>query len=299
MVKMHPVGLPKRKYLDLPFFAYGIFKPGQSSYHRIEKYVKDEPCAEIIAHEMRYRDGLAIIVGEENETFKTRGYLIEFTNSRQAYKKIGRSQRSELYEWKQVEVNGKKANALVGVDADNGSFENKDYIISTYDYRQDHFFNEALYLIDDTIKEFDGKKINSMKDFFNIQMNYMLLWSIIERFCTITYGHFDIGLTMQNFAEEKSFEKELENVNRNDDIYSSDTLKPKSLDPDNPDDSIYYYYTIRCNVVHKGKFVKSEDFNKLKESFEELFGLFMAVYNEKLMQNNEILEKYPEKNLDS
>ena len=74
-------------------------------------------------------------------------------------------------------------------------------------------------------------------------------------------------------------------------------MEDKNLDPESHRESIKYYYTIRCNVVHKGKAVKSEDMNKLKDSLEELYGLFMAVYNDKLIENDKILEKYPKKRI--
>jgi hypothetical protein len=295
-MEIKPVGLPKTQYLKLPFFAYGIFKPGQLAYPEIEEYVKGEPSAEIINHEMRYRDGLALIFSEENKTYKTSGYLMEFKNPKTAYRLISKSQNENLYEWKQIQVNGKPANALVGVDANNGSFKNHEYNPSVYDYRQDHFFNEALEVIEDIIKEFEGKNIMNMKDFFRFQMNYMLLWSIIERFCALSYGFLNKSAKFK-FAKEKPFENKLENNSQEDSIYSSDTLEEKKLKPEDPEDSIMYYYTIRCNVVHKGKAVKKEDMNKLKSSLEELFELFIAVYNEKLIQNNKIREKYPEKRL--
>ena len=290
------VGRPKRKHLELPFFAYGNLKPGQLSYHRIKKYVKGEPSAEIIEHEMYYRDGFAFIDGEENENFKTSGYLIEFTNPQIAYKRIAKSWPKDLYEWKVIKVNGKDANALVGVDKDCGSFDNREYPISTYDYRQDSFFNEALELIESILNEFEDKEIKDMRDFFKFQMHYMLLWSVIERFCTLSYGYFGIGSNKFNFAKQKPFKYELKtNVNREDVIYSSDKLEDNYLDPCNHRDSIKYYYTVRCNVVHKGKAVKDDDMNKLKYSLEELYKLFIVVYNDKLIENDKTLEKYPEK----
>lgn len=286
------IGIPDND--KLPFFAYGFFKPGQLAYHRIEKYVKNEPSAEIITHEMHYRDGIASIDSEENDTYKTSGYLIEFATPQKAYEEIGNSINKELYKWKQINVNGTDANALVGVKDNPGCFNNRDYITSTYDYRQDPFFNEALELIEDAINEYEN--IFNMKDFFKIQMHYMLLWSIIERFCTLSYGHFNIGKNKDTFAQEKSFLNELENITRKDEIYPSDGLIPKHINP-NHWKSIFYYYTIRCNVVHKGKSVGNEDLNKLKYSLEELYNLFIAVYKNKLIQNDIILKKYPEKRL--
>ena len=282
--------------LTLPFFAYEIFKPGQLSYHRIKKFVKGNPSAEIIEHEMQYRDIFAFIIGEENEKFKTSGYMIEFTNPPIAYKRIGKSKPENLYEWKVIKVNGKEANALVGRDTDCGSFDNQDYDISTYDYRPDYYFNEGLESIEDTIKKLKDKDIKNMGEFFELQNQYMTLWSIIERFCTLSYGYFKIGSNMFNFAQQKPFRKTLKkDIGREDVVYSSDELEDKHLDPEDYKESIKYYYTIRCNVVHKGKAATDKDKNKLKKSLEELYILFMAVYNKKLIENNRILEKYPEK----
>ena len=130
-------------------------------------------------------------------------------------------------------------------------------------------------------------------------MHYMLLWSIIERFCILSYGHFPIGLNMFNFAKEESFNVKLRTITRKDIAYSSDTLEDKYLDSFSYGDSIAYYYTIRCNIVHKGKTVGDDEMNKLKYSLEELYSLFMAVYNEKLMLNDELLDKYHKKGFNS
>lgn len=294
-MEINHVGLPRN--WNLPFFAYGIFKPGQLAYPRIMGYVKGEPSAEIVDYEMLYRDGIPLIRSGENEYFKTSGYLIEFTDPKEAYEIIGKSEPEELYMWKRIKVNGEWANALVGLNADCGSSNNQDYSTSYYNYRQDPFFKYALKLIKDTKDEFKGKNIGNMEDFFKLQMHYMLLWSVIERFCTFSYGYFPIGKNMFSFAKEKSFKDELKTITRKDVVYSSDTLEDKYLDSFSYVDSILYYYTMRCNVVHKGKTVKSEDRNKLKFSLEELYKLFIAVYNDKLMQNDRLLDKYSEERL--
>lgn len=36
------VNPPKQKNIKLPFFAYGIFKPGQLAYSRISEFVKKQ-----------------------------------------------------------------------------------------------------------------------------------------------------------------------------------------------------------------------------------------------------------------
>ena len=122
-------------------------------------------------------------------------------------------------------------------------------------------------------------------------MHYMLLWSVIERFCTFKYGYFQIGSNKFNFAKESVFKNMLKRIGRTDVIYSSDKLEDHNLDPEDYGESIAYYYTIRCNVVHKGKTVKKEGTIKIKKSLEELFGLFEAVYKDTLNQNNQELAR--------
>lgn len=283
------VGSPDN--MTLPFFAYGFFKPGQLAYHRIEDHVKGEPSAEKIEHEMRYRDAIVFIVNGENKEYETFGYLIEFINPQEAYEEIGNSIPENLYEWKPIKVKDGYANALVGCKENSGFIDNEGHNPPPYDYRMDPFFNEALLLIKDTIKEFEDKNINNLRDFFKLQMHYMLLWSVIERFCTLSYGYFSIGPNKDKFAKEKSFKNKLKTIERKDKIYSSDKIERKFINP-RKWQSIFYYYTIRCNVVHKGKNVGAEDMNKIKSSLEELYQLFMAVYNDKLIENNKILEKY-------
>ena len=283
------VGSPDN--VTLPFFTYGFFKPGQLAYHRIGGYVKGEPSAEKIRHEMRYRDAIVFIVSEESEEYQTSGYLIEFSNPQEAYEEIGNSIPEDLYKWKEIKVKDGYANALVGCKEKCGFIDNYGHNPSPYDYRRDPFFNDALSLIKDTIKEFEDKDITNLRDFFKLQMHYMLLWSVIERFCTLSYGYFSIGPNKDKFAKEKSFKNQLKTVTRKDEIYSSDKIKKKFINPRNWQ-SIFYYYTIRCNVVHKGKNVGVEDMNKLKDSLEELYQLFMAVYIDKLMENDKTLEKY-------
>ena len=286
------VGSPRNR--NLPFFAYGIFKPGQLAYPQIMNYVDVEPSAEIVDYEMLFRDGIPVMRSGENEYFKTSGYLMKF-NGPEAYDIIGGSQSDKLYMWKRIKVNGIWANALFGVNSDCGSLDNRENPVSYYNYRQDSFFQDALELIKDMKEEFEGEDVVSMKDFFKIQMHYMLLWSVIERFCNLTYGFAAIGKNMFNFAKERSFKDKLSSITRRDVVYSSDTLEDKYLDPNNYGDSIFYYYTIRCNVVHKGKTVKDEERNKLKYSLEELYELFMAVYNDKLEKNDRFLERYRER----
>ena len=277
--------------LTLPFFAYGIFKPGQIAYGQIKRYVEGNPTMEIVDYETQYRDGVPILIGEKSDHLQTRGYLIHFDDPQSAYERIGMSEPEELYEWRVIDVNGKEAYALVGVETHKGCFEDRESFISNYHYRSDPFFNEALELVGECIDNYRYIEKIDMKDFFIIQMHYMLLWSIIERFCTFKYGYRFIGANKFRFAREKIFKRKLkEVVNRYDVAYSSDKLIENELDS-NDYESIKYYYAIRCNVVHKGKMVKKEDTEKIKLALNELYQIFKAVYDNDVKRNSAELKR--------
>ena len=79
----------------------------------------------------------------------------------------------------EIEINHEPVNVLFGIDYDQGSFKDNDYDISRYDFRNDDYFTTAM----DLIKEFIDKDIPIYwpREFFQYQMHYILLWSIIER----------------------------------------------------------------------------------------------------------------------
>ena len=288
-MKINHVGMPDD--INMPFFAYGIFKPGQIAYNQIRKFSNGKPIELDVEYEMLFRDGVPLLNGEKNPHFLTKGFLINFKNPYKAYKRITKAEPEELYQWGIIDVGGIEANALIGKETDCGCFYDREEKLSDYDYRNDSFFIDARELIKGCIDDYKDIKGITMKDFFIIQMHYMLLWSVIERFCSFKYGYFNIGGNKFNFAKESVFINILKQIEREDKVFSSDKLELHELDSDDYEESISYYYTIRCNVVHKGKSVKEEDKVKLKLSLEELFRLFEGVYKDTLNQNNQELER--------
>ena len=66
---------------ELPFFAYGIFKPGQLAYSIIEKHIDDKKTVKEpskIPYRMYIRDGIPLIVESKKDFDSARGYLIYF-----------------------------------------------------------------------------------------------------------------------------------------------------------------------------------------------------------------------------
>ena len=118
------VGLPDN--LNLPFFAYGIFKPDQIAYPQIKRFRKGEPIEKIVEYEMLFRDGVPLIKGEKNPNFSTKGFIINFDNQYKAYKRIAKAEPEELYEWGIIDVDGIEANALIGKKTDNSWYISDD-----------------------------------------------------------------------------------------------------------------------------------------------------------------------------
>ena len=52
--------------ISLPFFAYGVLKPGEIAYSRIKDliYEKNEAC---VNYSMRHRDGVPVLFSKEND----------------------------------------------------------------------------------------------------------------------------------------------------------------------------------------------------------------------------------------
>jgi hypothetical protein len=73
--------------IDFPFFAYGIFKPGQLCFARIKDIVQEFAGATVNGI-LKERDGVPILVKSDN--FKIKGYLIYFKEGREeeAYRRI-------------------------------------------------------------------------------------------------------------------------------------------------------------------------------------------------------------------
>ena len=80
----------------LPFFAYGIFKPGQIAYSKIRglDFALKEAS---VNYPMKQRDGVPILLIKENEMYKTKGCLYDFSDGEKAYRIICQPMSPALY----------------------------------------------------------------------------------------------------------------------------------------------------------------------------------------------------------
>lgn len=284
---------------DLPFFAYGIFKPGQLAYSRIEKYVDDDKTyGTEIHYKMLLRDGVPLIEDNECEDYITKGSLIYFKQGtgRDAYEIISNTQLKALYDWREIKVDGKKSNVLIGLSTERGIANDNEEIIHNFKGEEDPFFYQAIQLIEKNLER-EKKEMHwsSFDDFFTLQMNYMLLWSAIERYASLKYDvskDKKVEFAKDNFDIIKTVLRGCVNKKRR--VYNSETLWCNELNPNDPIGAMFYYYTIRFNVVHKGKFLQSRDYDLLKTSLKELFEVFIAVLDDTFPERK-VNEKFKRK----
>lgn len=145
--------------------------------------------------------------------------------------------------------------------------------------KNDPFFNEVIGLIERNLNE--DKDYWKVESFFELQMNYMLLWSAIDRFSSLKYNKRFQKWNNERFAKEKAFREGImrygERHHRP--VFSTDDVKMHEFDADDPYETLKYYYTFRCNVVHRGK-AMIEDYSMLKTATEELLEIFKNVLEE-------------------
>ncbi len=261
--------------IRLPFFAYGIFKPGQLGYLRLIGLVAEaKPDCEIKGALM-IRDGLPIIDEKPDYSNTCRGTMLTFKPDavEAAYQRIAEIEPDKHYRWGVTSVQAIDVNVLFGRSPRKGSVFCED---AEWDGRSDPLFTAALEVIDEALQanaifEWD------LKPLFKLQMAYLLLWSAIERYVSLRYDLGDDRATAKVFAmaSEAAFNKALQrHVTEKRFVVRSHKPDEKVfLDPGNPKKSLDYYYQIRSNIVHRGKAVM-QDHDRIYASLEELLNIF-------------------------
>lgn len=139
-------------------------------------------------------------------------------------------------------------------------------------------FREAIELIEENLKT---EHFSWEGGFYKLQMNYMLLWSAIDRYCKLKYNQKSEHANRIELSKEKVFKDALEKYakNKSRTIFTTDDLIERSFDIDNPKYCINYYYTLRCNIVHRGK-TSMGDVHMLEQATEELLNIFKYILDD-------------------
>jgi len=273
--------------MTLPFFAYGVFKPGELAFLQIKQFVLD--CADMsVPGELKVRDGLPIaaldVPGEID------GVLINFRPESQilAYQHIADLEPEKQYRWETCTVGPQRFNLLAGVSPDKGSQDMEE----RWDGRRDPLFTAALEVVEETLKE-NREWSSNLKPLFRLEMAYLLLWTSIERYASLRYHLRDkatqkvwkIALEPAFAGSLNQFVTETRSVQRAD-----DPTKRCILDPTDPNKAMGYYYQVRSNLVHRGK-GSLFDHERLTKSLEELLAIFratlIAAFNESQWSGDE------------
>jgi hypothetical protein len=281
------MNLPKD--ISMPFFSYGIFKPGQIAYPRIKDCVENKRKTSVNGI-LKEKDGIPLLF--KSDYSNVYGYLISFYSDIQkdAYIKINEIEPSEVYKWETIQTDdGQKANVLLGRSENKGASDIEH--CNCWNGLNDPFFvygiKEVYSILEEgknhgILEEDNNSQDRNSKNYkrlFRLQMAYTLLWSIIERYTALKYGLKENPTSrVKKIACEDIFVESLRiNAKRREYVYRTDrNNEGYELDPLDPHKSINYYYQLRSNIVHRGKSVNS-DIERLESSLEELIKIFKDV----------------------
>jgi len=258
--------------IELPFFTYGLFKPGQLCFFRIKEFTEEISKGRIFGV-LKERDGIPLLI-QQNYS-KVKGFLIYFYSGKEddAYKRIVEIESGEVYRWEEAIVNETiTANVLFGKRELRGSSDLEHF--EEWDGKTDPYFRDGLEEVKRILEENQNFNFD-YKALFRLQMAYTLLWSCIERYASLRY-HLGKNVTkkVQQIAKEKSFSDSLKrNVKHKRQVFGTTDLSKYVIDANDPVKSINYYYQVRSNAVHRGKAV-TRDFDTIKSSLEELLEIF-------------------------
>jgi hypothetical protein len=274
--------------ITLPFFSYGFFRPGEISFLGIKDFVSSAKAI-TIEGDLVLRDGVTLYKESKNQTVS--GYLITFKpeSANDAYSFINSLEPKKLFKWKEKETDDISFNILHGVKPDRGSDDIREANWKTI--WDDPFFTSAL----EVLSEMPNEKFEwNLKPLFKLQMKYMLLWTILERFSFLRYSFGGGPSTRNRLLAENNYYKEalLEFVFSERTIYSSEDPDDKTkLSAQNPIKSLDYYYQVRCNITHRGKAV-TRDHETVEKSYNELFEITKYILNKTKQECSLIKAEY-------
>ena len=284
---------PVEENIDLPYFAYDAFKPKEVAFPVISYFVDHiEPIElDYPNYELKHRNGMPMIA-EEESTSPIKGFLLYFNDNTvevkvrknnkekienwDGYEYISKTKHSDLFKWKVEAIGTTGFNMAISKKKSFGV----PYNIFKGDYsgKNDPTFFEIIKFIRDNIKAMkeDGEIYDPFECSCNLQMNYMLLWSSIDKYLALCYGGWDQRKNVKEWGKSEEFRLAFKDVDRFHEINSVRDKKKFKLLPGDPAKSIEYYYQLRCNVIHSGK-KENTDISFLLESLEELLKIYYNV----------------------
>lgn len=270
---------------SLPIFVYGTLMEGQPGFHQLEKFAPRVSTAQVPGL-LYLRDGLPLL--DLGNGGPVTGQLLAFPEETQeeALGIICQFEPPEHYEWRQVEtLNGVRANALQGRYLNRGGTESAPG--SCWSLDMDPVFSDALEVVRSTANVHAGEAFPNSPEkvdwnrAFHIQMAYLLLWSVLERFSALAIG--PAVNPNKRISELGRLEAVLDAVKSLDSpvrkVFDSrkPNVKPYVLDVrEKPEKAMGYYYAVRSNLSHRGKGAW-RDAETVRLSLNELLTVMTAV----------------------
>lgn len=301
------VGLPKN--VNLPFFAYGIFKPDEIAWARIENFVISYKTSVVVDWQLLERNGLPIAA--EGINHKLDGYLIDFLDSKNPYSMIGNFEPSGEYKWVNVVTeDGFHCNLLAGVKPHLGSDEES---ITRWRSSDDPLFYFGMIFVGRTIRKVSpklsengpwGDSASDWDSFLELQGAYLTLWTIFERYAAFRYGAefqpiSESGVSRRAPSNAKIHETALSQnfliamdaaeIDLCFTVYSVRENRKKSVLLDgvlNPKKAVDAWYQVRNNLVHRGKAAWKENRLLITAAVDLYNTLFHFLGNEVLGLND-------------
>lgn len=266
----------------LPFFAYGIFVPGQLAFLQL----RDK--SPVLAHDqiagcLWLRNGLSLFDLQSNGSVD--GAVLEFRpmEQRAAYLSICNMEPENQYSWiETTTTQGRMVNCLQGRHLDRHKLERLPFAPD-----HDPILCEALDMLLETLHS-TPKRFDGFRSLFGLEMAYLLLWSSIERYLFMRYRL--KGATrpkLRLMAKDVRFCRVLrETVVETRDVHSvDDPSDAERLDGTKPYESLCYYYKVRCNLTHHGK--EAEDYDRVWCAFAQLLPVFKATVDGAFAESRE------------
>lgn len=267
----------------LPFFAYGIFAPGQISFFQIKNSIRRIENASA-SGVLRIRDGVPVLDANQKDGVVD-GFRITFTDAAAdvAYQAIQDMEPSNQYRW----VTEDETNILVGSRPQRGSSPMVFAAGGNLDWSswRDAAFNDALDVVDENLAmEFVW---DDLRPFYRLQGAHMVLWSSIERYVSLRYGlgrNERVLERIKRLAKEETFEISLRATERAAlppkmrRLYRADDPRTVlTFDPNGPPErALEYLYQVRSNVAHRGK-AQPLDWDLLHAATAETLRIFREV----------------------
>ena len=273
------------------FLAYGTFKPNQVSFSLIEDCVENGYELPLQNYRLLHRNGMPMIEKSEGDT--TSCYILKFKGdcAERAYNRISKSRSDSLFEWIEINIDSQIVNCLIAKrkpDPDDPckcKLLGDPYHSDEYDGKEDVGFYRTLDFIESNLKETHLSNIYQ-DEFLFLQMNYMLLWAVIDKYMSLRYGGWGQMKSVRKLSKEPALREAIGKYvqSREQPVYSSRGDEDFDLDVEirsnkGYEDMMKYYYHIRCNITHGGKVIyQNSDLVRL--AIEDLLKVMRYILND-------------------